>query len=117
MKVMPNLVFYSHSKLFEGFISFLFSSHKCVLLIENLKKKTDGVLLFLTHSDKIFQMTRRLNNLINYFLDSKKCAGLIDLSNQRGLKLSRSVPEKLNKLLKQRKSPTVNTAAMQNQQH
>lgn len=73
---------------------------------------------FSTHSDKIFQMTWRLNNLINYFLDSEKCAGLIDLSNQRGLlKLSRSVPEKLNKLLKQCKSPTVNTAAMQNQQH
>lgn len=63
-------------------------------------------------------MTWRLNNLINYFLDSEKCTGLIDLSNQRGLlKLSRSVPEKLNKLLKQHKSPTVNTAAMQNQQH
>lgn len=73
---------------------------------------------FSTHSDKIFQKTWRLNNLINYFLDSEKCAGLIDLSNQRGLlKLSKSVPEKLNKLLKQRKSPTVNTAAMQNQQH
>lgn len=89
MKVMQN-----NKSYLKGLFHFFFR-HKCVLLIENLKKKKNRWCFALfRHSDKIFQKTWRLNNLINYFLDSEKCAGLIDLSNQRGLlKLSRSVPE------------------------